>query len=42
MDRNRVVWIHEGNGLEIFRIFCEALSSAEREKIGIVAGDGAK
>lgn len=42
MDRNRVVWIHEGNGLEIFRIFCEALSPEERKKIEIVAGDGAK
>ena len=42
MDRNRVVWIHEGNGLEIFRIFCEALSPEERQKIEIVAGDGAK
>lgn len=42
MDRNRVVWIHEGNGLEIFRLFCEALSPEEREKIEIVAGDGAQ
>ena len=42
MDRNRVVWIHEGNGLEIFRLFCEALSQEEREKIEIVAGDGAQ
>ena len=42
MDRNRVVWIHEGNGLEIFRLFCEELSQEEREKIEIVAGDGAK
>ncbi len=42
MDRNRVVWIHEGNGLEIFRIFCEALSPDERKKIEIVAGDGAR
>ena len=42
MDRNRVVWVHEGNGLEIFRLFCEALSPEEREKIEIVAGDGAR
>ncbi len=42
MDRNRVVWIHEGNGLDIFKLFCEALSPEEREKIEIVAGDGAK
>lgn len=42
MDRNRVVWVHEGNGLEVFRLFCEALPQEEREKIQIVAGDGAK
>ena len=42
MDRNRVVWVHEGNGLEIFRLFCEALSTEERERIKIVAGDGAR
>ena len=42
MDRNRVVWVHEGSGLEIFRLFCEALSPEEREKIEIVAGDGAR
>ena len=42
MDRNRVVWVHEGNGLEIFRLFCEALSADERKKIEIVAGDGAQ
>ena len=42
MDRNRVVWVHEGNGLEIFRLFCEALSPEERERIDIVAGDGAQ
>lgn len=32
MDRNRVVWIHEGSGLEIFRLFCEALSPEERRR----------
>lgn len=42
MDRNRVVWIHEGNGLEIFRLFCESLSPEDREKIEVIAGDGAK
>ena len=42
MDHNRVVWVHEGNGLEIFRLFCEALSPEEREKIEIIAGDGAR
>lgn len=42
MDRNRVVWVHEGNGLETFRIFCEELPDTERSKIEIVAGDGAQ
>ena len=42
MDRNRVIWVHEGNGLEVFRLFCEALPQEERERIQIVAGDGAK
>ena len=42
MDRNRVVWVHEGNGLEIFRLFCETLSPEERARIEIVAGDGAQ
>jgi len=42
MDRNRVVWIHEGNGFEIFKLFCTALSEEERQKIEIVAGDGAQ
>lgn len=42
MDRNRVVWVHEGNGLSIFRLFCEGLSPAERSNIEIVAGDGAQ
>ncbi len=40
MDRNRVVWIHAGNGLEVFRLFCEALTTEERTKIEIIAGDG--
>lgn len=42
MDRNRTVWVHDGNGLEIFRLFCEALPPEERAKIEIVAGDGAQ
>ncbi len=42
MERNRVAWIHEGHGLEIFRLFCGALSEEERGKIEIVAGDGAR
>lgn len=42
MDRNRVVRVHDGNGLEVFRLFCEALNGDEREAIEIVAGDGAR
>lgn len=42
MDRNRVVWIHDGNGLEVFRQFCESLTKEEQDAIEIVAGDGAK
>jgi transposase len=42
MDRNRVVWVHENHGLEVFRLFCLSLSPEEREKIEIVAGDGAQ
>lgn len=42
MDRNRAVWVHEGNGLETFRLFCEELPEQERSKIKIVAGDGAQ
>lgn len=42
MDRNRVVWIHDGNGLGVFRLFCEALTKEEQETIEIVAGDGAR
>lgn len=41
MDKNRVIWIHEGHGLEVFREFCDLLSPEERAKIEIVAGDGA-
>ncbi len=42
LDRNRVAWIHDGNGLEIFSLFCEALTKEEQEAIEVVAGDGAK
>lgn len=42
MDRNRVVWVHDGHGLEVFRKFCEELTPEERNAIEIVAGDGAK
>lgn len=42
MDRNRVIWVHEGFGLEVFRKFCEALTEEERQAIKVVAGDGAR
>ncbi len=42
MDKNRVIWIHEGHGHDIFAEFCGLLTSEERERVEIVAGDGAK
>ena len=42
MDRNQVAWVHEGYGLDIFKIFCESLTEEERESIEVVAGDGAR
>jgi len=42
MDRNRVVWVHENHGQEIFAQFCEQLTEEERAQIEIVAGDGAR
>ncbi len=42
MDRNRVVWLKKGFGVEVFSEFCEMLSEEEREAIEVVAGDGAK
>lgn len=41
MDRNRVIWIHEDHGYDVFAEFCNLLSPEERERIEIVAGDGA-
>lgn len=41
MDKNRVIWIHEGHGYKIFAEFCSLLIPEERKKIEIVAGDGA-
>ena len=41
MDKNRVIWVHEGYGYEVFAEFCKLLTPEEREKIEIVAGDGA-
>ena len=42
MDRNRVVWVSEGLGYSVFEQFCLLLSKEERERIEIVAGDGAR
>ena len=41
MDKNQVIWIHEGHGYDIFSEFCKLLTQEERENIEIVAGDGA-
>lgn len=41
MDKNRVIWIHEGHGHDVFAKFCMLLTEQERAKIEIVAGDGA-
>lgn len=41
MDKNKVIWLHKGHGLEVFKEFCEELTEAERKQIEIVAGDGA-
>lgn len=41
MDKNRVIWIHENHGYDVFAEFCRLLTPEEREKIEIVAGDGA-
>lgn len=41
MDKNRVIWVHENHGYEVFAEFCRLLNPEEREKIEIVAGDGA-
>ncbi len=41
MDKNRVIWIHEGHEHDVFAEFCKLLTPEERAKIEIVAGDGA-
>lgn len=42
LDRNRVVWLREGHGVEVFSEFCELLTEEERANITVIAGDGAK
>ena len=41
MDKNRVIWVHKGHETAVFAEFCELLSQEERDRIEIVAGDGA-
>ena len=41
MDKDRVIWAHENHGYDVFAEFCKLLTPEEREKIEIVAGDGA-
>lgn len=41
MDKNRVIWIHEDHGYDVFAEFCRLLTLEERLRIEIVAGDGA-
>lgn len=42
IDCNRAVWLHEGYGMEVFKLFCETLTPEERDAIEVVAGDGAR
>ena len=42
MDYNCVVWCHKGHDQETFASFCELLTPAQRRKVRIVAGDGAR
>ena len=42
MDRNRVAWLHDGFGKEVFSLFCEEMSEEDRQAVKVVAGDGAK
>ena len=41
MDKNRVIWIHEDHGYDVFAEFCRMLTPEERNQIEILAGDGA-
>ena len=42
MDKNRVIWVHENHGLDVFEEFCKLLTPEDRARIEIVAGDGAR
>lgn len=42
LDQNRVAWVHEGHGKEVFTKFCLSLTEEERKAVEVVAGDGAR
>ena len=41
LDHNRVAWVHEGHGYEVFKLFCESLTKEECQTLEVIAGDGA-
>ena len=42
MDHCRMIWVHDGYGESVFREFCELLTPEQRDRIEVVAGDGAR
>lgn len=42
LDQNRVAWVHDGHGKEVFTKFCLSLTEEERKAVEVVAGDGAR
>ena len=42
MDRNQVIWLHEGHGLKVFREFCKLRTEEEQLAVEFVTGDGAR
>ena len=42
LDKNQVVWVHDGYGVAVFSEFCELLTEEERTHVELVAGDGAR
>ena len=41
MEKSRVIWVHDGHGYEVFKLFCLEMTEEERSKVEIIAGDGA-
>ena len=41
MDKNQVIWVHDGFGKEIFELFCQDFVEYEGHTIDMIAGDGA-